>query len=177
MFVRRWAVSARNCILASSNCPPYSGTAEKPDSLYVTDSSDYIVDLKKGDVGVMAASSFDGVDIRIPRGQGHRHLGPSGMLARPRCWRLIGAPVARPTVARCWSRPEHPATKASRICSTARQHMGMLFQSGALFTICHVFENVAFPLRCTTDLSEDMVRDIVLLKHSGRWACVAAQLH
>ena len=46
----------------------------------------------------------------------------------------------------------------------ARQHMGMLFQSGALFTDLDVFENVAFPLRVHTDLPEDMIRDIVLLK-------------
>ena len=46
----------------------------------------------------------------------------------------------------------------------ARQDMGMLFQSGALFTDLSVFENVAFPLRVHTELPEDMIRDIVLLK-------------
>lgn len=40
----------------------------------------------------------------------------------------------------------------------------MLFQSGALFTDMTVFENVAFPLRVHTDLAEEMVRDIVLMK-------------
>jgi phospholipid/cholesterol/gamma-HCH transport system ATP-binding protein len=42
--------------------------------------------------------------------------------------------------------------------------MGMLFQFGALFTDLSVFDNVAFPLREHTGLSEDMVRDIVLMK-------------
>lgn len=42
--------------------------------------------------------------------------------------------------------------------------MGVLFQSGALFTDLDVFENVAFPLRVHTDLPEEMIRDIVLLK-------------
>jgi energy-coupling factor transporter ATP-binding protein EcfA2 len=42
--------------------------------------------------------------------------------------------------------------------------MGVLFQSGALFTDLDVFENVAFPLRVHTKLPEDMIRDIVLLK-------------
>jgi phospholipid/cholesterol/gamma-HCH transport system ATP-binding protein len=46
----------------------------------------------------------------------------------------------------------------------ARKHMGVLFQSGALFTDLDVFENVAFPLRVHTDLPEEMIRDIVLLK-------------
>jgi len=46
----------------------------------------------------------------------------------------------------------------------ARRRMGMLFQFGALFTDLSVFDNVAFPLREHTSLSEELVRDIVLMK-------------
>jgi phospholipid/cholesterol/gamma-HCH transport system ATP-binding protein len=46
----------------------------------------------------------------------------------------------------------------------ARRRMGMLFQFGALFTDLSVFDNVAFPLREHTDLSEVLIRDIVLMK-------------
>ena len=42
--------------------------------------------------------------------------------------------------------------------------MGLLFQFGALFTDLSCFENVAFPLREHTNLSETMIRDLVLLK-------------
>jgi phospholipid/cholesterol/gamma-HCH transport system ATP-binding protein len=45
-----------------------------------------------------------------------------------------------------------------------RRRMGMLFQFGALFTDLSVFDNVAFPLREHTELSEDLIRDIVLMK-------------
>lgn len=45
-----------------------------------------------------------------------------------------------------------------------RRRMGFLFQSGALFTNIDVFENVAFPLREHTKLSETMIRDLVLLQ-------------
>jgi phospholipid/cholesterol/gamma-HCH transport system ATP-binding protein len=45
-----------------------------------------------------------------------------------------------------------------------RRRMGMLFQFGALFTDSSVFDNVAFPLREHTQLSEAMIRDIVLMK-------------
>jgi phospholipid/cholesterol/gamma-HCH transport system ATP-binding protein len=45
-----------------------------------------------------------------------------------------------------------------------RRRLGMLFQFGALFTDLSVFENVAFPLREHTDLSDTMIRDIVLMK-------------
>ncbi len=42
--------------------------------------------------------------------------------------------------------------------------MGMLFQFGALFTDLSVFDNVAFPLREQTDLDEETIRDLVLMK-------------
>ena len=46
----------------------------------------------------------------------------------------------------------------------ARRRMGMLFQFGALFTDLSVFDNVAFPLCEHTDLSADLICDIVLMK-------------
>ena len=46
----------------------------------------------------------------------------------------------------------------------ARRRMGMLFQFGALFTDLSVFENVAFPLREHTDLTEELLRSLVLMK-------------
>jgi phospholipid/cholesterol/gamma-HCH transport system ATP-binding protein len=45
-----------------------------------------------------------------------------------------------------------------------RRRMGMLFQFGALFTDLSVFDNVAFPLREHTDLPEELIRDLVLMK-------------
>ena len=45
-----------------------------------------------------------------------------------------------------------------------RKRMGMLFQFGALFTDMSVFDNVAFALREHTDLSDEMIRDLVLMK-------------
>lgn len=45
-----------------------------------------------------------------------------------------------------------------------RRRMGVLFQFGALFSDLNVFENVAFPLRKHTNLTEAMIRDLVLMK-------------
>ena len=45
-----------------------------------------------------------------------------------------------------------------------RKRMGMLYQFGALFTDLTAFENVAFPLREHTDLTDSMIRDLVLMK-------------
>ena len=45
-----------------------------------------------------------------------------------------------------------------------RRRMGMMFQSNALLTDLNVFENVAFPLRENTDLPEELIRNLVLMK-------------
>jgi phospholipid/cholesterol/gamma-HCH transport system ATP-binding protein len=57
-----------------------------------------------------------------------------------------------------------------------RRKMGMLFQFGALFTDMTVFDNVAFPLREHTDLPEQLIRDLVLLKLNAVGLRNAAQL-
>jgi phospholipid/cholesterol/gamma-HCH transport system ATP-binding protein len=45
-----------------------------------------------------------------------------------------------------------------------RRKMGMLFQFGALFTDMSVYENVAFPLREHTTLSDELLNDLVMMK-------------
>ncbi len=54
--------------------------------------------------------------------------------------------------------------------------MSMLFQSGALFTDMTVFDNVAFPLREHTDLPEELLHTLVLLKLEAVGLRGAAQL-
>lgn len=46
--------------------------------------------------------------------------------------------------------------------SELRKHFGVLFQDGALFGSMNVYDNVAFPLRKHTDLSEDEIESIVM---------------
>ena len=48
--------------------------------------------------------------------------------------------------------------------SAMRRRMGMLFQFGAFFTDISVFDNVAYLMREHTDLPEEMIRDMVLMK-------------
>ncbi|HEY5995055.1 MAG TPA: ABC transporter ATP-binding protein [Gallionellaceae bacterium] len=45
-----------------------------------------------------------------------------------------------------------------------RRKMGMLFQFGALFTDMSVYDNVAFQMREHTDLPEEVIRDMVMMK-------------
>jgi len=45
-----------------------------------------------------------------------------------------------------------------------RRKMGMMFQAGGLFSDLSVFDNIAFPMRELTDLPEELIRDMVLMK-------------
>ena len=45
-----------------------------------------------------------------------------------------------------------------------RRRLGMLFQFGALFTDLTVFDNIAFPMREHTDLPDEIIHDLVLMK-------------
>jgi phospholipid/cholesterol/gamma-HCH transport system ATP-binding protein len=45
-----------------------------------------------------------------------------------------------------------------------RRRIGMMFQAGGLFSDLSVFENIAFPLREHTTLSDALIRRIVLMK-------------
>ncbi|RYE69096.1 MAG: ATP-binding cassette domain-containing protein, partial [Oxalobacteraceae bacterium] len=45
-----------------------------------------------------------------------------------------------------------------------RNHWGMLFQQGALYSALNVFDNIALPMRELRALPEDVIRDAVLLK-------------
>lgn len=71
---------------------------------------------------------------------------------------------------------EHPARGCVRVfgedisevdahqLQKLRNHWGMLFQQGALYSALTVFENIAQPLRELHKIPEDLVRDVVLLK-------------
>ena len=105
---------------------------------------------------------LNSLDIDIPRGKITAILGPSGC-GKTTLLRLIGSQL----------RPERGSILFNGIDVTRlrrqelfelRERMGMLFQSGALFTDLSVYENVAFPLRLHTDLPESMIRDLVLMK-------------
>lgn len=45
-----------------------------------------------------------------------------------------------------------------------RKRLGMMFQASALLTDFSVFDNIAFPVRQNTELSETLIRHLVLMK-------------
>ncbi|WP_296259296.1 MULTISPECIES: ATP-binding cassette domain-containing protein [unclassified Pseudomonas] len=122
----------------------------------------YAVELKGVSFKRGTRSIFNNVDIRIPRGKVTGIMGPSGS-GKTTLLRLMGAQL-RPSGGEVWVNGQNLPKLSRSDLFDARKQMGVLFQSGALFTDLDVFENVAFPLRVHTKLPEDMIRDIVLLK-------------
>ena len=102
------------------------------------------------------------VSISIPRGQVVGLMGTSGG-GKTTVLRLIGRQLD-PMSGQVLFDGEDMATKDREALYATRRRMGLLFQLGALFTDLSVFENVAFPLREHTKLSESMIRDLVLMK-------------
>lgn len=105
---------------------------------------------------------LDSLDIDIPRGGITAILGPSGC-GKTTLLRLAGSQL-RPDRGSIRFEGTDISRLQRRALFALRERMGMLFQSGALFTDLSVFENVAFPLRLHTALPESMIRDLVLIK-------------
>jgi phospholipid/cholesterol/gamma-HCH transport system ATP-binding protein len=105
---------------------------------------------------------YRNVDISIPRGKITAIMGPSGT-GKTTLLRLIGGQLRPDSGSILVDGHDVPALNRRELFEL-RSRMGMLFQSGALFTDLSVFDNVAFPLRVHTSLPEDMIRDLVLMK-------------
>lgn len=105
---------------------------------------------------------LQGINMRIPRGKVVAIMGGSGC-GKTTLLRCIGGQL-RPTAGKVSVDGQVVNQMSRSQIYDLRRRMGMLFQFGALFTDLSVFENVAFPLREHTDLSESMIRDLVLMK-------------
>ncbi|MFU8797135.1 MAG: ABC transporter ATP-binding protein [Gammaproteobacteria bacterium] len=105
---------------------------------------------------------FEDISMDIPQGKITAILGPSGT-GKTTLLRLIGAQL-EPSAGTIEVNGVNMYQLSRAGLYYARRQIGMLFQSGALFTNLSTFENVAFPLREHTRLSESMIRDLVLMK-------------
>ncbi len=105
---------------------------------------------------------LSGITMSIPRGQVVAIMGGSGC-GKTTILRLIGGQL-RPGEGRVVVAGRSVPDLDRDGLYALRREIGMLFQFGALFTDMTVFENIAFPLREHTDLSDQMIRDLVLMK-------------
>jgi len=139
---------------------------QKPEAFrlfFMTSSaSDNLIDIRQLTFGYGERLVLDGVTLAIPRGKVTALMGASGG-GKTTVLRLIGGQIAAQK-GELLLDGKNVAQFDQAAWYAARRRMGMLFQFGALFTDISVFDNVAFPLREHTDLSEALVRDIVLMK-------------
>lgn len=105
---------------------------------------------------------FDNVDFDIARGRVTAIMGPSG-IGKTTLLRLIGGEI-EPQGGYIEFDGQRVHDLRLPELYELRKRMGMLFQSGALFTDLNVFENVAFPLREHTHLPESLINTLVLMK-------------
>jgi phospholipid/cholesterol/gamma-HCH transport system ATP-binding protein len=105
---------------------------------------------------------LDNLSLSVPRGKVTALMGASGG-GKTTVLRLIGGQY-RAQQGQVLLEGQDVGLMSQDKLYEARRRMGMLFQFGALFADLSVYENVAFPLREHTDLTEELIRHVVLMK-------------
>lgn len=103
-----------------------------------------------------------GINLNIPRGKVVAILGASGC-GKSTLLRMLGA-QQRPDRGEVKVMGETISAMEGDALYTLRKKIGMMLQKGGLFSDMSVFENIAFPMREHTDLPEEMIHDLVLMK-------------
>lgn len=134
------------------------------DSTKHMNQTDSIVSLKGVDFSYAPGERtiLSGLNMEFPRGKVVAVMGGSGC-GKTTVLRLIGGQVNAQQGQVLFEGQDVGQMNIQQLM-TVRRRMGMLFQFGALFTDMSVFENVAFPLREHTKVSEETLRDLVLMK-------------
>jgi phospholipid/cholesterol/gamma-HCH transport system ATP-binding protein len=120
------------------------------------------VELSSVTFGYDQRAVLTGISMTIPRGKVVAIMGGSGC-GKTTILRLIGGQL-KPRSGRVTVAGQSVADLDREALYMMRRRFGMLFQFGALFTDMSVYENVAFAMREHTDLPEELIRDLVLMK-------------
>ena len=121
-----------------------------------------LVELRDLTFGYGERVILEGLSLQVPKGKVTALMGVSGG-GKTTVLRLIGGQYRAQQGEVLFDGQDVTQMRQPALYA-ARRRMGMLFQFGALFTDMSVFDNVAFPLREHTPLSEELIRDIVLMK-------------
>ena len=105
---------------------------------------------------------YDNLNLKVQQGKITAIMGPSG-IGKTTLLKLIGGQLY-PEQGEILFDGQDICRLSNRELYEVRKRMGMLFQSGALFTDISTFDNVAFPIREHTRLPESLIRQIVLMK-------------
>jgi phospholipid/cholesterol/gamma-HCH transport system ATP-binding protein len=103
-----------------------------------------------------------GVNLAIPRGKVVAILGVSGC-GKTTLLRHVGGQL-RPSRGSVRFDGQVVHALNSTELYAMRRKMGMMFQVSGLFSDLSVFENIAYPMREHTDLPEEVIHDLVLMK-------------
>lgn len=103
-----------------------------------------------------------GINLNIPAGCVTAILGPSGC-GKTTLLKLIGGQL-RPASGGVRFGGKVVHEQDTDALYQLRRDMGMMQQQGGLFSDLSVFENIAFPMRERTKLSEDIIFDLVMMK-------------
>ncbi|SAL69283.1 ABC transporter-like protein [Caballeronia udeis] len=125
-------------------------------------SPETLLELRDVDFGYGDRLVLSNLNMRFKRGQVVAVMGGSGC-GKTTVLRLIGG-LVKARRGQVLFGGKDVGTQTRDGLYELRRKMGMLFQFGALFTDQSVFDNVAFPLREHTDLPEELLRDLVLMK-------------
>ncbi|HPT49785.1 MAG TPA: ABC transporter ATP-binding protein [Accumulibacter sp.] len=125
-------------------------------------SADNLVEIKDLDFAYEDRPILKGISLSIPRGKVVAMMGGSGC-GKTTLLRLIGGQL-RPSRGEILVDGQSVPALNNDELYAMRRRMGMLFQFGALFTDISVFDNVAYQMREHTDLPEEVIRDMVLMK-------------
>ncbi|EQA13830.1 phospholipid ABC transporter ATP-binding protein MlaF [Glaesserella parasuis] len=117
---------------------------------------------------------YDNLNLQVQKGKITAIMGPSG-IGKTTLLRLIGGQIL-PESGEILFDGQDVCQANNKTLYQLRQRMGMLFQSGALFTDLSTFDNVAFPIREHTNLPEELIRKLVLMKLEAVGLRGAAQL-
>ena len=137
-------------------------------------SDDVVVAVRDVHYSVDGRPIFSGLNLTIRRGRITAIMGPSGT-GKTTLLKLITAQI-QPDRGQVIVFGQDLATLPKPEIYAVRKRMGMLFQNGALLTDMTVFENVAFPVREHTDLTESLIKLLVLTKLEAVGLRGAAQL-
>lgn len=105
---------------------------------------------------------YQDISLNILKGKITAIMGPSGT-GKTTLLRLIGGQL-RPSAGTILFNGTNVHALTANQLFKLREQMGLLFQSGALFSNLTVFENVAFPYREHTSLSKQMIYHLVNMK-------------
>lgn len=105
---------------------------------------------------------FDSLSINIKKGDIVAILGPSGT-GKTTLLRLISGQL-KPMSGSIYVNNNNICQVSRKSLYKLRKKMGLLFQSGALFSALSVYDNIAFPYREQTNLDESSIKYLVKLK-------------